>query len=116
MIAGYRITKGTAVIAQLACINLDPSNYEEPLKFDPTRHLDKANHFVKDQKLNHFSYGRRACLGEGIAKMQLFLVLGTLFRHLTFLPIDRSTLPPIAAKLGLVRTPDRFKCYFRLRT
>ena len=46
---------------------------DDPLLFSPDRFLDSDGRFKSFDEFVPFSLGRRVCLGESIAKMELFL-------------------------------------------
>ena len=53
--------------------------------------------------------GRRACLGDILAKMELFLFVGEILKHFEFEAEDIDSLPrPETAKLGATLIPDAF--------
>jgi cytochrome P450 len=62
VIAGTPIPKGTLITALLAAANRDPEIFEEPHRFDVTRH-NAAEHVA-------FSAGRHYCLGAALARME----------------------------------------------
>ena len=50
--------------------------------------------------------GRRVCLGEALAKMELFLFATSLIQRFKLLPDDGCTLPSISEyKMGITRAP-----------
>lgn len=51
-IEGYKFETGTCVIAQLACFNLDPSQFPDPMKLKPERHLDPSTS-KKPERADH---------------------------------------------------------------
>ncbi|XP_038057362.1 cytochrome P450 2C15-like [Patiria miniata] len=75
----YHIAKGTLVLPNLWALGMDPELWPEPQSFKPERFLDETGQNVlKPDELIPFCTGRRACVGEQLAKMELFLF----FTHL----------------------------------
>uniref|UniRef100_A0A3B3TXX8 Cytochrome P450 2K1-like n=1 Tax=Poecilia latipinna TaxID=48699 RepID=A0A3B3TXX8_9TELE len=83
---GYFIKKGTTVYPVLASVLHDPSEWEKPHSFHPAHFLDKDGKFVKRDAFLPFSAGRRICLGESLARMELFMFFTTLLQHFRFTP------------------------------
>ncbi|ROW00399.1 hypothetical protein VMCG_07312 [Cytospora schulzeri] len=71
---GYRIPKGSIVIPNSWSINMDEKVYKDAHLFLPERWLENPN--LLDQV--NFGFGRRACLGEHIARTALFLMASRL--------------------------------------
>ncbi|XP_056384096.1 cytochrome P450 2D17-like [Hyla sarda] len=89
-IKGYIIPKGTTVIANLSSVLKDQKVWEKPFQFYPMHFLDENGKFVKREVFIPFSAGRRSCLGEQLARMELFLFFTTLLQQLTFeIPNDQ---------------------------
>ncbi|XP_038150207.1 cytochrome P450 2K1-like [Cyprinodon tularosa] len=88
---GYQIKKGTTVYPLLTSVLHDPSEWEKPHSFHPAHFLDKEGKFVKRDAFMPFSAGRRICLGESLAKMELFLFYTTLLQHFRFTPAPGVT-------------------------
>ncbi|XP_066295538.1 cytochrome P450 2U1-like [Branchiostoma lanceolatum] len=75
----YDIPKGTQVLPNLYSLHMDPAYWPDPDRFDPERFLDaKGNVINKPESFMPFSGGRRVCLGEQLARMELFLFFSTL--------------------------------------
>ncbi|PIO65776.1 hypothetical protein TELCIR_12535 [Teladorsagia circumcincta] len=53
--------------------------FPNPYNFEPRRHLAEDGTFVRIEEVIPFSMGKRQCLGESIARMELFLFLANLF-------------------------------------
>ncbi|EDO30875.1 predicted protein [Nematostella vectensis] len=87
-IDGYTIPKGTTVLFNLWAIHHDPREWPEPDKFDPDRFINEDGKFEVpgDRNFLPFMAGRRVCLGESLAKMELFLIMTRLLQQFTFEP------------------------------
>uniref|UniRef100_A0A3P8RI64 Cytochrome P450 2K1-like n=2 Tax=Astatotilapia calliptera TaxID=8154 RepID=A0A3P8RI64_ASTCA len=83
---GYFIKKGTIVFPLLTSVLYDESEWESPHTFNPSHFLDKKGQFVRRDAFMPFSAGRRMCLGEGLAKMELFLFFTSLIQRFHFTP------------------------------
>ncbi|XP_058039077.1 cytochrome P450 2K6-like [Ahaetulla prasina] len=96
---GFFIPKGTHIIPLLTSVLHDESQWEKPHEFYPEHFLDSEGNFVKRDAFMPFSAGRRICLGETLAKMELFLFFTSLLQRFTFQP------PPGISKEDLDLTP-----------
>ncbi|XP_067333097.1 cytochrome P450 2K1-like isoform X2 [Channa argus] len=83
---GYFIKKGTSVFPLLMSVLYDESEWESPHTFNPSHFLDKEGKFFRRDAFMPFSAGRRVCLGESLAKMELFLFFTSLLQHFRFTP------------------------------
>ena len=112
---GYNIPKETTVLINLWSLHHDPTIWDDPHSFIPERFLDNDGKFVppKQDRFLPFAAGRRACLGEPLARVELFLILARLlhsFRLENPPGCDLPTLKPIA---GLALMPQPFRvCAF----
>nr|XP_028577806.1 cytochrome P450 2K6-like [Podarcis muralis]XP_028577808.1 cytochrome P450 2K6-like [Podarcis muralis] len=96
---GYFIPKGTHIVPLLTSVLHDESQWEKPYQFYPEHFLDSEGKFIKKDAFMPFSAGRRACLGENLAKMELFLFFTSLLQRFTF------QLPPGTSEDDLDLTP-----------
>ncbi|KAM6914704.1 cytochrome P450 2K1-like [Lycodopsis pacificus] len=83
---GYFIRKGTPVFPLLTSVLWDESEWESPRTFNPAHFLDKDGKFVKRDAFMPFSAGQRACPGESLARMELFLFFTSLLQRFRFTP------------------------------
>ncbi|TSK87603.1 ATP-binding cassette sub-family A member 3 [Bagarius yarrelli] len=83
---GFFIKKGTTVYPLLMSVLRDESQWKSPNTFNPENFLDEQGHFVKKDAFMPFSAGRRVCLGESLARMELFLFFSSLLQHFRFTP------------------------------
>lgn len=113
---GYDIDMGTVVFVNLASINLDESLWEEPLTFKPERHLDENNELSKRSQriVAAFGFGRRRCVGEFLAKIELFLIFATLMQKCTFIKPDTDSLDTEPVET-LSNNPKHFKVLVKER-
>ena len=68
---GHLIPKKTIILASLLAPCVNPDIFENPLRFDPNRHLVNGI-FKQHSHVRPFSVGLRDCPGKRIAKMELF--------------------------------------------
>jgi len=79
---GYDIPKGTIILSNLWANHRDEKHWKYPWEFYPEHFLDKVgNHIPTQDGFLPFSTGKRSCLGEGIAKMELFLFFANFLQN-----------------------------------
>ncbi|ELP65201.1 cytochrome P450 [Streptomyces turgidiscabies] len=98
---GVQIKAGDGIVVPLPAGNWDPEAFPEPEKLDLTR---KASHHVA------FGWGIHQCLGQQLARIELQVVYGTLFRRVPTLrlAVDRDELdfrPADALAFGISELP-----------
>ncbi len=77
---GYNIPAGTQILPSLGHSMHDPSIFPHPREFNPERYLqkdEKTGHvkFLPHPRVIAFGVGKRRCLGETLAKMELYLFI-----------------------------------------
>ncbi|XP_003789336.1 steroid 21-hydroxylase isoform X1 [Otolemur garnettii] len=90
-IFGYDIPEGTVVIPNLQGAHLDDTVWEQPHEFWPDRFLKPG----KSPRVLAFGCGARVCLGEPLARLELFVVLARLLQAFTLLPPAEGALPSL---------------------
>ncbi|XP_021520321.1 cytochrome P450 2W1 [Meriones unguiculatus] len=85
-LGGYLLPKGTPVIPLLTSVLLDKTQWETPSQFNPHHFLDAEGRFVKRGAFLPFSTGRRVCVGESLARTELFLLFAGLLQRYHLLP------------------------------
>ncbi|XP_066268026.1 cytochrome P450 2B4-like [Branchiostoma lanceolatum] len=106
---GFDIPANTFVIPNLWSAMMDPAVTPDPETFNPDRFLDKDGAHVRPEWFIPFSLGRRQCLGEQLAKMELFIFLATLLQHFTFKLPDGAPAPSMEGCLGVVLAPKAYQ-------
>uniref|UniRef100_A0A8C5M6H7 Cytochrome P450 n=1 Tax=Leptobrachium leishanense TaxID=445787 RepID=A0A8C5M6H7_9ANUR len=80
---GYFLPKGTHIITLLSSVLQDKAYFKKPLEFYPEHFLDSEGRFVLIDAFLPFSAGRRSCVGENLAKMELFLFFTRILQKFT---------------------------------
>ena len=71
--------------------------WKNPEVFNPERFLNEKGEFVKSPHVIPFSIGPRFCLGEQLARMEIFIMLVSLIRRFEITPDPiAECLPDIA--------------------
>ncbi|XP_072180971.1 cytochrome P450 2U1-like [Diadema setosum] len=81
----YVIPRGATIMANILAIHSDPKIWGDPEVFRPERFLNAdGTEFVKNKAYMPFGAGRRVCVGEQLARMEFFIFVVTLVKHLSF--------------------------------
>ncbi|XP_019329688.1 PREDICTED: cytochrome P450 2J6 isoform X2 [Aptenodytes forsteri] len=104
---GFHIPKGTVLLTNLTSVMFDKNEWETPDTFNP-RHFLKDGQFWKRESFVPFSIGKRACLGEVLARSELFLFFTALLQKFTFQAPPDTTLS-LQFKLGITMAPQPYK-------
>ncbi|KAL1022536.1 hypothetical protein UPYG_G00029000 [Umbra pygmaea] len=113
-LGGYFIPKGTALMAVLTSVLFDKTEWETPHTFNPGHFLDQDGKLKGREAFLPFSAGKRMCLGEGLARMELFLFFTSLFQKFSFSAQDGLELS-MEGTVGATLTPLPFKICVKAR-
>ncbi|XP_006880428.1 PREDICTED: cytochrome P450 2C18-like isoform X1 [Elephantulus edwardii] len=109
----YLIPKGTNILISLTSVHNNDKEFPNPEAFDPGHFLDESGNFKKSDYFMAFSAGKRSCMGEGLARMELFIFLTTILQKFTLKPLvepkDINTTP---ANNGFASVPHSFQLRF----
>uniref|UniRef100_A0A7N6C419 Cytochrome P450, family 2, subfamily P, polypeptide 6 n=1 Tax=Anabas testudineus TaxID=64144 RepID=A0A7N6C419_ANATE len=104
----YTIPKGTMILPTLNSILHDESMWETPHSFNPKHFLDQDGKFRKREAFLPFSAGKRVCIGEQLARMELFLFFTSLLQRFSFSP-PPGEQPTLEFTLGATRCPKPYR-------
>ncbi|CAG5115327.1 unnamed protein product [Candidula unifasciata] len=106
---GYTVPKGTWIIPNLDSVHHDKATWgEDALNFRPERFIDNNGALANSEQFMPFGTGRRVCLGESLAKMELFQFLSNMFQRFQFLPATPDNIPPLEYTAGAVIAPKPY--------
>ena len=94
-LGGYDIPENSEVIIDLRAIHHDPNHWQDPDSFDPTRFLNEDGSFICPATFSFlpFGGGPRGCLGQTLAKIEIFLFLTRVLQQFS-LELPPGSSPP----------------------
>ncbi|CAB1335128.1 unnamed protein product [Coregonus sp. 'balchen'] len=113
-IEGFHIPKDTVVFINQWSVNHNPLKWKDPHLFDPSRFLDENGALDKDltNSVLIFSAGKRRCIGEQIAKVEVFLFSAILIHQCSF---ENNQDLSLDCSYGLTLKPLNYKISAKLR-
>ncbi|XP_045136590.1 cytochrome P450 2L1-like isoform X2 [Portunus trituberculatus] len=86
-LGGYTIPKGSVITSVISEIHRDTRHWDNPDDFLPERWITEEGKFsAKREGFMPFGVGKRQCVGEGLALMEVFMFTVALFQAFTFTP------------------------------
>ncbi len=108
----HYIPPDTTVFCNLHALMMDPARFPDPEKFDPTRYLTKDGKFQPHPHVLPFGAGKRRCLGESLAKMELYVFFASLLHRFDLKKEAASTVLTDEAHMAMSNSPKTFKVRF----
>ncbi|XP_004479969.2 cytochrome P450 2B11-like [Dasypus novemcinctus] len=110
---GYIIPKGTEVFPILSSALHDSRYFEKPDAFHPEHFLDANGALKKNEAFIPFSIGKRICLGEGIARSELFLFFTTILQNFSLAsPVAPEDIDLTPRECGVGKVPPVYQIRF----
>lgn len=106
---GYHIPEGALIVPNNWWLCHDPKHWEDPEMFRPERHLNEEGKLVKSEEIMPFSIGKRVCIGESLARMEIFIVFSQLLHQFNFKLPDDVTSFPLHGTMGAVYMPEPYQ-------
>ncbi|XP_040169523.1 probable cytochrome P450 303a1 isoform X2 [Anopheles arabiensis] len=91
-LCGYHIPKDTMLVGMFRGMMLDENLWENPTQFNPERFLKDGKIHIPAQ-YHPFGVGKHRCMGELMAKSNLFLFLTTTLQSFDLLLPDGAPIP-----------------------
>ncbi|NWU91937.1 CP2CL protein, partial [Upupa epops] len=110
----YVIPKGTTIFPILSSVLHDSKEFPNPTEFNPEHFLTENGTFRKSEFFMPFSAGKRICPGEGLARMEIFLLIATVLQNFTLKPVvdpQELDITPTLSGTGNVPAPYKL-CAF----
>ncbi|KGL72850.1 Cytochrome P450 2J1, partial [Tinamus guttatus] len=85
----------------------DKKEWETPDAFNP-EHFLKDGQFCRREAFIPFSLGKRACLGEQLARIEFFLFFMALLQKFTF-RMPQDTVPSFLYRISITRQPHPYR-------
>ncbi len=112
-IGNYVLPAGTTINSSMLSIMMDPKAFPDPEQFKPERFIDSSNgSFVPHPNVVPFGVGKRRCLGESLAKTELFIFFTGLIEKFEIKLADEKKKPTTQYRPGITLTPHPFKVRF----
>ncbi|XP_034424765.1 steroid 17-alpha-hydroxylase/17,20 lyase [Hippoglossus hippoglossus] len=108
-IGGHSVGPGTRVLVNMWSIHHNPEHWDKPDLFNPDRFLDDKGQRVTPTFFLPFGAGPRVCVGESLARLELFLFLSSLLQRMSFRLPDGGPSPNLQGRLGVVLQPLPYK-------
>ncbi|XP_015862033.2 cytochrome P450 2B1-like [Peromyscus maniculatus bairdii] len=113
---GYLLPKNTEVYPILSSALHDPQYFEQPDTFNPDHFLDANGALMKNEAFMPFSVGKRICLGEGIARNELFLFFTTILQNFSVSsPVAPEDIDISPKEIGFGKVPPTYQICFLAR-
>ncbi|XP_072014917.1 cytochrome P450 2A10-like [Amphiura filiformis] len=107
---GYTIPKNSVVISNLYAVMHSPEIWGDPEEFRPERFLDDDCNFHEPIEVIPFGVGRRVCLGEALARQELFIFFTHLLHQFKFEKTSEDApMPTLKPIDGVVAHPEPYK-------
>ncbi|XP_072164370.1 cytochrome P450 2U1-like [Diadema setosum] len=109
-VAGYHVPAGTYVASNTHFLCSSPELWDKPDEFYPERFLDETGAFDRQREAGmvEFGVGRRACPGEQLSRMELFIMFTFIFQNF-IIQLPEGAPHTMQGKSGLTVNPLPFK-------
>ena len=114
-IENYVLPVDTHIIPHLTLVLFDPEAFPDPHQFNPQRFIDANGSFVPHPNIVPFGVGKRRCLGETLAKVELFIFFANLMHKFEIKPVNANEKPSTQYRPGVTLSPMPFKARFIAR-
>jgi cytochrome P450 len=104
----YSIPPNTYIIYNIWNVHHDPRLWGDPQVFRPERFINENGEIQAPEYYMPFGVGKRSCMGESLARMEVYLYAATFVQKFTFSPPNGEAIST-EGKFGLTFTPKTFR-------
>ncbi|TKR59722.1 hypothetical protein L596_029354 [Steinernema carpocapsae] len=72
VVGDYMIPQGVCVTVQMSVTMNDEKDFVNPTQFNPERYIENK---CLEKQVIPFGIGKRSCLGESLARLEMFLII-----------------------------------------
>lgn len=116
IVGGHSVPAGTTIVPQISVTNNDETSFKNASSFDPNHFLESDGSLKKVDCFLPFSVGKRSCLGEGLARMELFLIFTSILQRYVLSSPKNQPEPNLDPIMRFVMEPYPYKCCIVPRT
>lgn len=110
-LGGYYLPKGTQIMPHIGMVMMDDKHFPEPKKFRPERYL-KDGQFVPHPRVIPFGVGKRRCLGETLAKAELYLFFTGIMQNFSVVSVVEPKQLDVTPVCGFTMSAKPFNVKF----
>ncbi|CRL05883.1 CLUMA_CG019030, isoform A [Clunio marinus] len=114
-INGYKIPAGCHVIPLINSVHMDPTLWDKPEEFRPSRFLNAEGKVEKPEYFIPFGVGRRMCLGDVLARIESFLFFSSMMHRFDISLPTGAELPSLNGNPGVTIYPNKFSVCLKER-
>ncbi|XP_050521557.1 methyl farnesoate epoxidase-like isoform X3 [Daktulosphaira vitifoliae] len=107
----YKIPNDTLILASIWSVHMDKQHWGDPENFRPERFLNETGQIINDSWFIPFGIGRRRCLGEVLAKTNVFMFVAKILQNFELKVPEGVQLPDIHQE-GVTVSPSPFSALF----
>ena len=108
-LAGYTIPKDATILCNLFAVHHNQKTWGDPEVFRPERFLNDNGQFVKHTHVIPFGIGKRSCLGELLARQELYIFTAMISQRFKILPEEGTDQIDSTPDFGFTRVPKPFR-------
>jgi len=105
----YFIPAKTEILVNLRSVHMDPATWSNPEEYRPERFLNESGQVFGRDRVMPFSLGKRSCLGELLARQEVFLLFTTLIQRFNMLPAEGQEKIICTEEFGVTMCPSFFE-------
>ncbi|XP_046394970.1 methyl farnesoate epoxidase-like [Ischnura elegans] len=112
---GYVIPKDSTILLNLHQLHHDPEIWGDPENFRPERFISPDGKVIRHEAYMPFGVGKRSCLGEALARNNVFLFFACLMQRYSIRVPEGEPMPSKEPVGNITIMPSEFKIQVCLR-